>query len=289
MYFEATEFSWHNGKIVQREQAAPSIASHSLHLGIGVFDGMMAYWNENNFYIHQMDAHLNRFQNGSKNMGLEFPWSNEELKSGIKMLLDKVPKKNYYIRPIVYHPNPQINVLESDAMPVDVAIFGVTVPRDVETPISCHISPFERVSSRAIPVCWKICGTYVNSYLVRRTAKIAGFNDGIMLDREGRIAEASAANIFFLDRDAIVTPRLTSDIFPGITRLTLIDIAKSLGIEVFERDILPKELPNFEGAFLAATLMELKPINNIENLEYQSASNPLFQCILKEFRALTHQ
>ena len=174
-------------------------------------------------------------------------------------------------------------------MPVDVAIFGVIAPRDVDKPLSCHISPYERVSSLAIPVTWKICGSYVNSYLVRRAAQKAGFNDGIMLDKKGRIAEASAANIFLLDREKIVTPALTPEIFPGITRFTLLDIAKSLEIEVIERDIYPEELENFEGAFLASTLMELKPLENINMYKYNSSNHHLYRCLLKEFREITHQ
>lgn len=287
--FEATEITWHNGRIVQREQAAPSIASHSLHLGIGVFDGMMAYWNNNHYYIHEIDAHLDRFKKGAQKMELEFPWSSEELKSGIQELLEGLPHTNYYIRPIVYRSGPQIHVTGIDQMPVDVSIFGVVAPRDIEKPLACHISPYERVSGSAIPVAWKICGTYVNSYLVRRAAEKAGFNDGIMLDREGKITEASAANLFLLAQDTIVTPALTPDIFPGITRLTVLKIAKSLGIEVVERDVFPEELSNFEGAFLAATLIELKPLERIENHQYNSLNHPFFRRLLKNFREITHQ
>src|SRR4028118_1401069 len=98
---EATSIVWHNGRLVEREQAAPSIASHSLHLGIGVFDGIMAYWNGNHYYIHCLDAHLDRLRNGATQMGLEFSWSNADLKIGILSLLDQLPATNYYIRPIV--------------------------------------------------------------------------------------------------------------------------------------------------------------------------------------------
>jgi len=100
-------------------------------------------------------------------MGLGFPWSNEDLILGIVSLLDEVPVNNYYIRPIVYRSVPQLNF--SDAMPVDVTILAVTIARDVDKPLTCHIT-YERVSGRAIPVDWKICGTYVNSYLSRRAA-----------------------------------------------------------------------------------------------------------------------
>ena len=110
-----------------------------------------------------------------------------------------------------------------------------------------------------------------------------------MLDQKGRITEATAANIFFLQKDTIITPALTENIFPGITRSTLLDIASAVGIEVIERDILPEELGNFEGAFLAATMMELKPLAMIDNYQYESSNHPLFRKFLQEFREITHQ
>ena len=287
MSFEATPIVWHNGRLVEREQAAPSIASHSLHLGIGVFDGIMAYWNSDRYYIHRLEAHLNRLRHGATNMGLEFSWSNEDLKIGIESLLEELPPTNYYIRPIVYRKEPQLVFREE--MPVAVTILAVTIPRDLDKPLTSHISSFERVSGLAIPVTWKICGVYVNSYLSRRAAELKGFDDAIMLDQEGKITEATAANLFLLQQETVVTPKLTPNIFPGITRATLLDIAQSIGIEVIERDIRPDELGQFNGAFLAATMMELKPLTTIFPFEYDSSNHPLFRRFLHEFREITHQ
>lgn len=287
MFFEPTPIVWHNGKLVERERAAPSIASHSLHLGIGVFDGIMAYWNGDHYYIHRLESHLDRLRKGSTQMGLGFSWSNEDLGAGIWSLLDAVPPNNYYIRPIVYRTGAFLNF--SDQMPVDVTILGVTIARDVDKSLTCHISTFERVSGRAIPVAWKVCGTYVNSYLSRRAAELSGFNDAILIDQEGRIAEAAAANLFLLQKDTVITPALTPSIFPGITRATLLDITQELGIEVVERDVRPEELGNFDGAFLAATMMELKPLATIHPHRYDSSNHILFRRFLKEFRAITHQ
>ena len=287
MFFEPTPIVWHNGKLVQREQAAPSIASHSLHLGIGIFDGIMAYWNGDRYYIHRLEAHLDRLRHGATQMGLPFSWTNEDLTSGIQSLLDQVPPTNYYIRPIVYRSGAFLNF--SETMPVDVTILGVTIARDVDKLLKTHISTFERVSGRAIPVTWKICGTYVNSYLSRRAAELQGFDDAILLDQEGRITEATAANLFLLQKDIVVTPSLTPNIFPGITRDTLLDVAQSLGIEVVERDVRPSELGDFDGAFLAATMMELKPLALIDDYRYDSSNHPLFCKFLKEFREITHQ
>jgi branched-chain amino acid aminotransferase len=287
MLFTATPVVWHNGSLVQREQAAPSIASHSLHLGIGVFDGLMAYWNGDRYYIHRLEAHLERLRQGSLQMGLAYSWSDEDLKAGILALLEQVPAQNYYLRPLVYRAGPHLNF--SDHMPVDVTILGVTIARDVNQPFTCHISTFERVSGRAIPIAWKICGTYVNSYLARRAAQADGFNDAILLDQEGRITEATAANLFLLQQDTVITPALTPNIFPGITRATLLEVAQSLGVEVVERDIRPEELGNYDGAFLAATMMELKPLVTIHPYRYDSSNHPLFRRFLQEFQQITHQ
>lgn len=287
MLFAPAAIAWHNGKLVEREQAAPSIASHSLHLGVGVFDGIMAYWNQDHYYIHRLEAHLDRLQHGSTQMGLEFSWSNAELKSGLSALLAAIPPNNYYIRPIVYRSGAYLNF--SDTMPVDITILAVTIARDVAAPLRCHISKYERVSGSAIPVTWKICGTYVNSYLSRRAAEKDGFNDAIMLDAYGKITEASAANIFFLQQDKLITPALNPNIFPGITRATLLDIAQNLDIEVIERDIKPAELGEFDGAFLAATMMEIKPIASIDSIEYKTSDRLLFKKFLYHFRQITHQ
>jgi len=287
MIFAPAAIAWHNGKLVEREQAAPSIASHSLHLGVGVFDGIMAYRNQDHYYIHRLDAHLDRLRHGSMQMGLEFDWSNADLRSGLLALLAEIPPNNYYIRPIVYRSGAYLNF--SDTMPVDVTILAVTIARDVDKPLRCHISKYERVSGSAIPVTWKICGTYVNSYLSRRAAEQDGFNDAIMLDANGQITEATAANIFFLQQDKLVTPALNPNIFPGITRSTLLDIAQNLNIEVVERDIKPAEIGEFDGAFLAATMMEIKPIASIDSFEYKSSDRPLFQLFLHQFRQITHQ
>lgn len=287
MIFAPAAIAWHNGKLVEREQAAPSIASHSLHLGVGVFDGIMAYWNQDHYYIHRLEAHLDRLRHGSMQMGLEFAWSNADLKSGLLALLAEIPANNYYIRPIVYRSGAYLNF--NDTMPVDVTILAVTIARDVATPLRCHISKYERVSGSAIPVTWKICGTYVNSYLSRRAAEKDGFNDAIMLDADGQITEATAANIFFLKQDKVITPALNQNIFPGITRSTLLDIAQNLNIEVIERDIQPAEIGEFDGAFLAATMMEIKPIASIDSFEYKSSDRPIFKQFLHQFRQITHQ
>ncbi|MBZ8181974.1 aminotransferase class IV [Oscillatoria salina] len=287
--FEVVQLVWHNGKIIPREQAAPSIASHSLHLGIGVFDGLRAFWNGDRYYIHALDDHLTRLQENARTLEMEIPWSLKELKAGIWTLLAEIPQTNYYLRPIVYRGLPKITIKERQKMKVDVSILAVTAPRDVIKPFRCQISPFERVSSRAIPVRAKICGAYVNSYLVRIQAEASGFDEGIMLDREGKITEAATANLFFIQEDTVVTPALTPDIFPGITRSTLLKVASSLGIKVIERDIYPEALGDFQAVFSCATFSEVRPIITIDSHQYDSLNNPIFRKFLKAYQEITYQ
>ena len=279
--------AWHNGNLVPREQAAPSIASHSLHLGIGVFDGIMAYHNQDHYYIHRLSAHLDRLHHSATQIGLTYSWSTADLTTGIHALLAAAPPQTYYLRPIVYRAVPQLNF--RDEMPVEVSILAVGIARDRAHPLTCHISPYQRISGQAVPINLKLCGTYINSYLSRRTAEQQGFQDAILLDAEGRITEATAANLFLLQNDAIVTPSLRPSIFPGITRATVLEIAAALGIPAIERDLYPTDLATCNGAFLAATMMELKPLATIHPHSYSSDSHPLFRRILHRFQEITHQ
>lgn len=287
--FEVAQLIWHNGRIIPHEQAAPSIASHSLHLGIGVFDGLRAFWNGTHYYIHALDEHIARLRENAITLEMEIPWSLKELKAGILTLLAEIPQTNYYLRPIVYRGQPKITINERQQMQVDVAILAVTAPRGIIKSLRCHISPIERVSNRAIPVSAKICGAYVNSYLVRTHAEASGFDEGIMLDREGKIAEAATANLFFIQQDTIVTPILTPDIFPGITRSTLLKVAHSLGIKVIERNVYPEALGNFVAAFSCATFSEIKPIITIDSHQYDSLNNSIFCKLLKAYQEITYQ
>jgi len=129
----------------------------------------------------------------------------------------------------------------------------------------------------------------LNCYLTRKEAEQRGFDDGLLLDRHGRVAEASAANVFFIRDGQLVTPEITPEILRGVTRQVVLEIAQSLGILVDERVVVPEELANYQGAFLCATLMELRPLSRIEDFPYSTEQNPLFRQILDAFRRLTHK
>jgi branched-chain amino acid aminotransferase len=286
---QASTHAWFNGAIAPREAAAPSVASISFHLGTGVFDGLMAYWNRGHYYLHRAEEHLVRFKQGSARMGLEIPWTTEQLLTAIHELLAREPPGTQYVRPIAYRKGPELWVTGSQDKPVDVSIFTVRVDRDIDTLITCHLSPVERISSRAIPGHTKVSGAYVNSFNARRTAELAGFNDGIMLDREGRLTEASAANFFVIAEDRLLTPPLNADVFPGITRQVALELARDAGIEVSEVNLLPSALKGIDGAFLCSTLMEIRAVSRLDAAELDTAAHPIYRTVLGSFRDLTHQ
>lgn len=288
---QASKFAWCNGEIRERENGAPSVASNSFHLGTGVFDGMMAYWNDDHYYIHRADEHLVRFRYGASRMGLSISWSVEEMLGGINDLLKLGPTGTQYVRPIAFRGAPELWVTGSQDRPVDVSIFtiGTEAHRDIDASIACHISPVERISSRSIPGQIKVSGAYVNSFFARKTAELAGFDDAIMLDREGRVAEASAANVFVIKNDRLLTPPPNSDVFPGLTRQTIMELAKIKGIEVQETDLRPDDLTKIDGAFLCSTLMEIRALNKLGDQQLNTKELPAYNALVRAFRGTTHQ
>lgn len=281
--------AWFNGEIVQRESGAPSIASISFHLGTGVFDGLMAYWNADHYYCHRAEEHLVRFRDGAQRMGMKLPWSIEQLRQGIDDLLATEPAATQYVRPIVYRRAPELWITGSEGQPVDVSIFTVKVDREIGTALTCHISPVERISGLAIPPQTKVSGAYVNSFNARKSAELAGFQDGLMLDRQGRIAEASAANFFAVIGDRLLTPTLNMDVFPGITRKVILELAAGSGIEWQESELLAQDVRSLDGAFLCSTLMELRPLSCIGSHLLRTTELPAYLKLAQTFSNLTRQ
>lgn len=283
-----SELAWVDGALVPREQGAPSLASSTFHMGTGVFDGIMAYWNGDHHLLHRGREHLERFATGAERMDLPFPWTPAQLEQGIAELLDALPRRTHYIRPIAFRGAPEIMLVASRALPVNVCIFAVEVERDVGDAMRGAIVDVERVASRAIPVAWKVCGTYANSFLAQRRAFARGADVGLLLDGRGRLSEAATSNLFLIRDEALVTPALDADVFPGITRRSVLESARRLGIPAVERAVDPGELAACEGAFLASTMLELRPFAAIDAVRFPVVRHPLFARIRAEFDRATH-
>jgi len=288
---QVSTYSWSNGEIKDREKGAPSVASISFHLGTGVFDGMMAYWNRDHYHVLRAEEHLDRFRRGAACMGLPIPWSTAQLMSGINELLALEPRGTQYVRPIAFRGGPELWVTGAEGRPVDVSIFTVRTEthRDIDTAIRCQVSAIERISSRSIPGQIKVSGAYVNSFHARRTAEKCGFDDGLMFDREGHLTEASAANVFLIAGDRLITPRAKPDVFPGITRQVVLELARANGIAACEAEIAREDLAKIDGAFLCSTLMELRAVSQLGEQPLSTAELPVYRDIVDRFRTVTHQ
>lgn len=285
----SSAWCWHNGRIVAAREASPSVTSMSLHMGLAVFDGVMAYWNDGSFLLHRASQHFERLLAGSERMGFRCPWTAGELEAGVLSLLEIAGQgQTLYVRPVVYRGAEHLWLTGIDDVPVDTTIVALPVARDVNKPLRCQISPVQRVSSRAIPVGWKVSGSYVNSYLCKRRAADAGYDDGLMLDRSGRIAETSAANFFLIRGSEVVTPSLSEDVFPGVTRDLIIEVARGLGKAVSEQDVFPSDLTSADAAFITSTLLEVRPLDEVGGLLLNAEGNRTFASILHGFREVVH-
>lgn len=284
-----TAMAWIDGRVTDREQASPSVASSTFHMGSGVFDGFMAYWNHDHWHLHLARSHLERFCSGCEQMGLAHGWTASALEQGALELLAHCTPTTHYIRPIAFRPQPEILLAPSRSLPPSVCMFGVAAERDSERSLTAQVSPVRRVSSDAIPVAWKVCGAYANSFIAQTRAEDEGFDTAIFLDRVGRVCEASVANLFFIAGKTLVTPRLDADVFPGLTRSLLLRIAREQGVPAAIRDVDPAELRTFAGALICSTLTEVRPLRSIGDIGFSTSSHPLFQEILSAFRDLTHE
>lgn len=283
---EILPLGWFNGAVVELSKADPSIASISLHMGTGVFDGVMAYWTEDGHRLFRAADHFARFKRSAEQMGMPFAWSVEQLTDAAGKLVRQRPGATCYVRPFAYRAAPELWLTGAEGRPVDVAIFAVPTGRLLGVPMTCHISGIERVSNAAMPISWKVSGLYVNSFLARRGAEQAGVNDAIMLDRRGFVAEASAANVFLVEEDGLHTPPLGGDVFPGITRRTIIELCRELGLRCTEADIRPEAFETAAGAFLCSTLMEIRPISALGDLRFDTAAHPIYKEIALAFDRL---
>jgi branched-chain amino acid aminotransferase len=182
-------------------------------------------------------------------------------------------------------------VTGSEGRPVDVTIFTVQTEshRDIDRPITCQLSPIERISSRSIPGQIKVSGAYVNSFFARKTAEKSFFDDGLMFDREGHLTEASAANVFLVLGERLVTPRLKPDVFPGITRQVILELAARAGIEAQEAELGREDLAAIDGAFVCSTLMEIRAVSRLGDCPLPTIDSPVYKSVMSLFRSVTHQ
>jgi branched-chain amino acid aminotransferase len=258
---------WYNGDYVDWKDAKLHVLSHGLHYASSVFEGVRAYGGE----IFKLEEHTDRLFASAEALGFEIPYSRDELNRIQKDILVKEGLTNAYLRPIAWRGSEMMGI-SAQANRINVAIAAwewpsYFKPEDRLKGLRLATAEWRRPDPRTIPCKAKAAGLYMICTLSKHKVENEGFNDAMMLDFEGYVAEATGANIFFVKDGTIHTP--TPDCFlDGITRQTVVQLAKQRGIEVIERKILPEELGDFEECFLTGTAVEVTPVAEIDTYRF---------------------
>ena len=260
---------WYNNELVNWEDVKLHVLSHGLHYGSFVFEGLRVYDGE----IFKLKEHTERFFYSAKRMDIKIPYSQEEINEATKKIVSVQKVQNGYIRPFAWRGSEMMAVSAQNTK-IHVAIatweWGTYFdPKLKLEGIKLNISKWRRPAPNTIPWDTKASGLYMICTLSKHEAEREGYTDSLMLDHEGNIAEATGANIFFKDKKGGLHTPVPDSFLDGITRRTVIDIAKSKNIKVNERKISPNELSEFVGCFLTGTAAEITPVSKISNNKYK--------------------
>ncbi len=266
---EKTEQIWLNGEFVPWDEAKVPILTHTLHYGLGVFEGIRCYeCDDGSSAVFRLDEHLTRLYNSAKIVELEIPFPVERVANAIKETLRVNRLAEGYIRPIVYLGEGAMGLLPTDN-PVQMALivwpWGAYLGAEgLERGIRAKVSSYSRHHPNVTMTKSKTCGDYVNSILAKREVTRLGYDEAIMLDTTGLVSEASGENVFLVRDGTLKTPPLGS-ILEGITRDAVIRIARDKGIEVVEQLITRDELYSADECFLTGTAAEVTPIREVDD------------------------
>ena len=254
---------WFNIQLCEWQDARVHIISHGMHYASLVFEGLRVY----NKKIFKLKEHTDRLFNSAKILDMKIPYSCNEIMEATKKLVSDQNIENGYIRPFVWRGSEMMGVsAQNTKINVAIAIWDWPTYFNPELKlkgIKLNISKWQRPPQNSSPWESKAAGLYMICTLSKHQAEKDGYTDSLMLDHEGNIAEATSANIFFKDeRDELHTP-IPDSFLNGITRKTVIDLAKSKNIKIHERKISPNELSNFKGCFITGTAAEITPVGNI--------------------------
>lgn len=264
------QYAFFHGNIVPIEEAKVSVMTHAFNYGTGVFGGIRAYWSEQEeqLFIFRPRDHFERFIQSAGLLRIHVPYSADELADILARLLRQENfRENCYARPIAYKSTEMIGVRLHD-VDDDVTMFAVPFGLYIENDEGAHVcfSSWRRVDDNAIPARGKIVGSYANSALIKSDAVLSGYDEALVLNQEGHVTEASAANIFIVRRGVVITPPPQSDVLEGITRRTIIDLLRNeLGYEVVERDIDRTEVYVADEMFLCGTGVQIVGITKVEH------------------------
>ncbi|MGD9405552.1 MAG: branched-chain amino acid transaminase [Anaerolineae bacterium] len=264
------KYAFFKGDIVPIEEAKISIMTHGFNYGTGCFEGIRAYWNEkeSQLYVFRMREHYRRMERSARILRIDLPYGSDELgEHTLRLLRKEGYREDVYIRPLAYKSSEVIGVRLHD-LEDDLAIYATPFGRYIENEEGAHVcvSGWRRVSDNATPARAKITGAYINSALSKTDAVLGGYDEAVVLCESGRVSEGSAENLFLVLNGTLITPDVTSNILEGITRDTIITLAREeMGMQTVQRSIDRSELYICDEAFFTGTGVQVAAITNIEH------------------------
>lgn len=281
-----------NGEIIPWESANVHVSAHALHYGSGVFEGIRSYETNKGPAVFRLDLHLARLQTSAAAHAMELPYSTEELTEAICKLIKRNEFGACYIRPICFYGSGSLNV-DPSKCPIEVAILAwpwasYLAAEGKEAGIRVTVSPWIKFQSKMMPSTAKASGQYINSILAVHDAVLRGYDEAIMLDNQGSLAEGSAENIFLVHDQVIRTNDLRHSILLGVTRDSIISIARDLGYPVEITELHLEDLLSADEAFLVGTAAEVTPVREVDGIKVGNGGRgPITRKIQETFFSAT--
>ena len=281
-------YAWFNGECIPFAEAKISIATHALHYGTAAFGGMRAIPNpsdKNEFLLFRTDKHIKRLTQSAKFLLTEL--KEDYVFSALEKIIKiNKPNKPIYIRPFVYTSDlgiaPRLHNIETNFFIYCIELGDYLSPDGV----TCRMSSWSRQEDRSLPLRGKISGAYITSSLAKTEASLSGFDEALLLNSSGKVSEASGMNLFIVRDGVLITPGVDQDILEGITRASVIELAKSMGLNVIERPVDKTELFIADEVFLTGTAAKITPIKQIESTELVG-ERPIMEKLKSKLIAIT--
>ena len=260
---------WMNGDLVDWHDATVHVLTHALHYGSSVFEGIRAYETDQGPAVFRLDDHLARLERSAAMYYMPVPYSRDEMRTAIHDVIAANGLSSCYIRPIVWRGYGTMGLYPMEA-PVDVAVavweWGAYLGEEsLRSGIRAKISSWRRIGNNTIPATAKAGGQYLNSILAKIESQKGGYQEALLLNENGAVADGSGENLFMAKGGTLITPPMASSILMGITRQTILELAAEEGIAVIEADIPRAELYTADEVFITGTAAEVCPVREIDD------------------------
>ena len=284
---QPTQYIWLNGKFVPWNEAKIHVLTHALHYGTGLFEGIRVYATRKGPAAFQLDKHLDRLYYGARCLDMKVPWSQEEFKAAILETITRNEVTACYVRPLVYYGFGELRV-DPGGCPVEGAIavwpWGAYLGDEA---INVIVSDIIRIHPKSSFTDAKITGHYVNSMLAGFAVRKGDYQESLLLDFEGNIAEGPGENFFIVKGNPLITPPLYS-ILAGITRVSIMELAKDLGYAVEEKKITLADAFDADECFFTGTAAEVTAIKTINDKPMKNQNGPVTARLRDEFRKIVN-